>query len=183
MENRILAFADAHLQPYRLRNDELIPESCPFCGGGENNDQESFAVNIQDGLYKCMRGTCGAQGRFEQLAARFGERAGAPDPGTRHSGAKSKKQFAIPDTALLPMTEEAIRYFDSRKIGRETLDAYGIASDEKGNIVFPFYRDGKLVYVKYRKPRKPEPKEPKEWQFPGAQPILFGMDLCSFALP
>lgn len=37
--------------------------------------------------------------------------------------------------------------------------------------------------MKYRAPRKPQPKERKEWQAPGAQPILFGMDLCSFSQP
>ena len=74
-------------------------------------------------------------------------------------------------------------YFEKRKVGHETLDAFRIGSDRQGNIVFPFYRDNTLEYVKFRAPRKPQPKEKKEWQFPGTRPILFGMDLCSFAQP
>ena len=52
-----------------------------------------------------------------------------------------------------------------------------------GNIVFPFYKDSELVYVKFRAPRKPQGKERKEWQYPGSRPILFGMDLCSYSQP
>ena len=60
---------------------------------------------------------------------------------------------------------------------------FKIGSDADGNIVFPFYRDNELVFVKYRAPRKPQGKERKEWQAPGTRPILFGMDLCSFSQP
>ena len=81
------------------------------------------------------------------------------------------------------LTDEIIGYFGKRKIGFETLDAFKIGSDDKGNIVFPFYRDNVLVYVKYRAPRKPQPKEKKEWQAHNTQPILFGMDMCAFSQP
>lgn len=76
-----------------------------------------------------------------------------------------------------------MRYFNSRRISEATLKAFGISADKNGDIVFPFYRDGINVFEKFRHPRKPQPKERKEWQFPGAQGILFGMDLCSFAQP
>ena len=36
---QITAFADRHLQPFTIRGDELIPERCPICHGGENNDR------------------------------------------------------------------------------------------------------------------------------------------------
>lgn len=178
MERQIRAFADKHLTPYTVRGDEMIPELCPICMGGENGDKHTFAVNLVEGVYVCKRGGCGARGRFEDLAERFGERAEILRP-----AARAKKQYILPDIQLLPLTEQISGYFDARKIGRETLEAFKIGSDIKGNIVFPFYRDGELVYVKYRAPRKPQGKERKEWQAPGARPILFGMDLCSFAQP
>lgn len=49
--------------------------------------------------------------------------------------------------------------------------------------MFPFYRDNALIYVKYRAPHKPKPGELKEWQAANTRPILFGMDMCSFAQP
>ena len=65
------------------------------------------------------------------------------------------------------------------------MDAFRIASDEKGNIVFPFYQSDELVFVKFRKPfkLKPEDKGPKEWREANTKAILFGMDECSFSRP
>ena len=178
ISQQILEFANHHLEPYTVRGDELIPEHCPICHGGESGDKYTFALNLTEGVYVCKRGTCGVRGRFEDLAERFGERAEVIRP-----AAKAKKQFILPDVQLLPLTDSIIRYFSSRKIGVGTLNAFSIASAADGNIVFPFYKDSELVYVKFRAPRKPQGKERKEWQFPGARPILFGMDMCSFSQP
>lgn len=175
---QIIEFANRHLEPFTLRGDELIPEHCPVCHGGERGDKYTFALNLSEGVYVCKRGTCGVRGRFEELAERFGERADLIRP-----AAGAKKQFALPDIRQLPLTEEILRYFESRKITRATLDAFRVGADSAGNVVFPFYQDGELVYVKFRAPRKPQGRERKEWQSPGTRPILFGMDLCAFSQP
>ena len=146
MRTELLRFAAAHLSPYRVRGDELIPDLCPFCQGGEHGDRYTFALNLTDGVYVC-------------------------------------KQYVLPDVEILPRTEAIDAYFGKRKIGQETLDAFHVGSDRQGNIVFPFYRDNVLEYVKFRAPRKPLPGEKKEWQASSTRPILFGMDLCSFAQP
>ena len=39
MRTELLRFAAAHLSPYRVRGDELIPDLCPFCHGGEHGDR------------------------------------------------------------------------------------------------------------------------------------------------
>ena len=178
MRELMLSFADRHLSPYTLRGDELIPDFCPICHGGDNRDRYTFALNLTEGIYVCKRGSCGARGRFEELARRFGEQVEFIRPPGR-----MKKQYVLPEVMLKPLTDEIIGYFGKRKIGFETLDAFKIGSDDKGNIVFPFYRDNVLVYVKYRAPRKPQPKEKKEWQAHNTQPILFGMDMCAFSQP
>ena len=177
-DSQIRSFANRHLAPYTIREDELIPELCPICHGGENQDKHTFAINLTEGVYVCKRGSCGARGRFEELAQRFGERADILRPSSR-----PKKQFVLPDVDIRPLTDEIISYFDRRKISKDTLNAFGVGSDDTGNIIFPFYRDGGLVYVKYRAPRKPQGKEKKEWQEPGTRPILFGIDMCSFSQP
>ena len=154
----ILEFARRHLEPYTVRGDELIPEHCPICHGGESGDKYTFALNLTEGVYVCKRGTCGVRGR-------------------------AKKQFVLPDVQQLPLTDTIIRYFSSRKIRAETLNAFSVSTATDGNIIFPFYKDGELIYVKFRAPRKPQGKERKEWQYPGSRPILFGMDMCSFSQP
>lgn len=167
------------LAPYTIRGDELVPEYCPFCRGGEHRDRRTFALNMADGVYVCKRGSCGAKGRVETLARRLGEGIVM----NREMTGQTARKYTSPDTRHTELTPAILSYFESRKIGRETLEAFRIASDENGNIVFPFYRDGVNVYEKFRKPRKPAERERKEWQFPGAQPILFGMDMCTRAQP
>lgn len=93
MRQRVLAFADRHLSPYRMRGDELIPALCPICGGGARQDRESFALNLNEGLFVCKRGSCGARGRFEDLNAMFGE----PGNIMRPTLERPKKAYAKPD--------------------------------------------------------------------------------------
>ena len=82
------------------------------------------------------------------------------------------------------MTEDAITYFALRKISEETLKECQVACNAEGNIVFPFYRDGILTYVKYRKPIKWSKGDgPKEWSERNQEPILFGMDNAAFNKP
>lgn len=183
----MLAFADKHLSPYTVRSkqsgeSEIIPRFCPFCKGGDNGDERSFALSIDHGVYVCKRGSCGQRGTFASLASEFRFETSAPVKGARKP---KKPQFNLPQVNILPATEEIYAYFQSRKISRETVDAFRIGADDKGNIVFPFYVGGENVFVKFRKPRKqkPEDKGPKEWREPNTKAVLFGMDDCSFAKP
>lgn len=95
------------------------------------------------------------------------------------------RKYVLPDKSkYAPPTGEIYAYFEARKISRETVDAFEIMSNERGEIVFPFYEDGKLVYVKYRKPSKyikGVSEGPKEMQEPNAKPILFGLDMTSYS--
>lgn len=186
--SEMLSFADTFLVPYAVREKtdgtrEIVPRLCPFCKGGEHEDEHSFALSLDYGVYVCKRGSCGQRGRFQMLAEHVGFKTTIAAP----TGSKKKKksQFSLPQVELLPPTEEAYAFFKSRGISKETVDAFRIASDEKGNIVFPFYFSGENVFVKFRKPykRQPADKSPKEWREPGTKAILFGMDDCSFKKP
>lgn len=172
----ILSFCERHLQPFSIRNGQAIPRICPYCQGGDRQDSETFAISLTNGAWNCMRGSCAKSGSFKDLAEFFGESVhviSAPVP--------RKKSYELPSVTLLPLTDEAVSYFEKRKISRATLDAYRVSCNSDGNIVFPFYRDGKLVFVKYRKPHKPAEKERKEWGERNTEPILFGMDECVYS--
>lgn len=186
IQDEVLTFADKYLEPYRIsRKGELIPELCPVCHGGDNRDKHSFAINIDDGVGCCKRGSCGWKGRLEDLAELFHENV-TINRGVGFRTPKSNrgaKSYELPKVELLPLTETALEYFRNRKISEKTLKEYGVSCDADGNIVFPFYENGELVYVKYRKPKKPVKGEKKEWQCSNTKPILFGMDRCSFSLP
>ena len=183
----IISFADEHLQPYRLRSkqvggDEISPKLCPFCQGGVHGDEYSFALSADKGVFVCKRGSCGRRGRFEELLEHFGKEADfhMERPSVVK---KAETTYKLPDTVHHEPTEEIYKYFETRKISRETVDAFQIKSDDHGNIVFPFYVNGENVFEKFRKPRKPAQGERKEWRYAGSKPVLFGMDLCSFSKP
>lgn len=185
-QQRIIDFADAHLGEYRIHQGrdgrQLTPRLCPLCKGGAHNDQNTFTINLDLGLYVCKRGSCAKSGWVEELMESMGEDAGIE---RQHSPLQdaSRKQYALPTTELQPCTEEIYQYFELRCISKETVDAFQIKADPKGNIVFPFFQNGENVFEKFRVPRKLKPGEPKEWRSPGTKPILFGMDMCSFSKP
>lgn len=178
----ILEFATRNLSPFTINGDEIVPMLCPFCGGGRRQDRNTFAVNMYDGGFNCKRGSCSAKGGFAALTHHFGEKSDHE----KRRGIKlapRDKTYTLPQLELLPLTEQIIDYFNARKISRGTLDMYRIASSADGNIIFPFYSKDKLIFVKHRHPWKPREGERKEWAERNTQPILFGMDECSFNYP
>lgn len=179
----VIALAEKYIEDFRIRNGELVAKLCPFCHGGNNGDQNTFAIGLHNGAFSCLRGGCNKQGSFRQLCEFFGER---PDPGIvipKPIGA-SKKQYDKPDPEQLkPLSEEAITYFAIRKISEETLKECRVASTEDSLVAFPFYREGVLTYIKYRKPCKWRGEGPKEWGMRNQEAILFGMDNVAFNKP
>lgn len=185
----VTELADKYMYPYKTKTkahgDELIPEFCPFCNGGDRQqDKWTFAVSLENGCYVCKRGSCGKRGNLVSLAEHFHEniRISSEIAEVRPN---ISKNYVLPSVKMLPCTETIYQYFERRKISRATVDAFKIGSDDKGNIVFPFFENGENVFVKFRKPQKhtAEDKFPKEWRETGTKPILFGMDMCVFSQP
>jgi twinkle protein len=172
----LIAFADKHLQPYRIHGDELQTELCPICNGGERGDKWTFSLNIENCTANCKRGSCGWKGTFPQLARYFGEQVQAER--SSFQAAKVAKHYDLPNPGdYTEPSEEIYDYFQRRSISKATVDAFGIRKDADGNIVFPFTRDGALIFVKFRAPNFHKTKR-KEWQLKNTCPILFGMDMA-----
>lgn len=173
---------------YRVSNDEIKPELCPLCHGGEHGDRYTFSINMQTGAWNCKRGNCtkgNPGGDFNRLASLLGVSPAAKTVNNvlKRLG-RSRKKYSKPNKDdIKPLTEDIITYFTQRKISEKTLQDWKIGSDDNGNIVFPFYRNNELVFVKYRKPKKIEKGERKEWRMENTEPILFGMDNVSFNRP
>lgn len=194
MTSAVINIAEKHnFEEWRIVGDELqVKGVCPICKGGRNGDRGTFAINITSGVWNCKRGNCEGidgkgkrEGTFRQLCNYFGEKVpeGYSLPAV---SLQQKKVYVRPDENIIfPMTEEIVRYFATRRISEQTLLDWKIGADKDGNIIFPFYRDGELIYVKYRKPKKhnKEDKSPKEWAMAKTEPILFGMDMTDFAKP
>lgn len=187
--NAVMDLANKYLKPYKVKNGQVVPELCPFCGKEQTHDKETFAIGTYNGLWNCLRGSChgingSREGNFKQLCDYFGETS-FEFSSLPKSIRAAKKVYVKPDpTKFKDITEAGINYLASRGISPDTIKDFGLLSDEEGNIVFPFYRDKKLVYIKKRKPKKYYKGDgPKEWQEANTEPILFGMDNVSFRKP
>lgn len=167
-------FAGRHLQPFKVKRDEIIPTLCPYCFGGKNHDKGTFALNMSSQTFNCMRGSCGKQGHFSQLCKDFGEEYISMDRATPR-----KSSYRKPQTKIEAITNQAIEYLKLRHITESTIHHYNVSSDDKGNIVFPYYENKELVFVKFRPARKVQKGERKAWRESDTKPILFGMDTCS----
>ena len=181
--------ADKYFGKYKVKGDEIIPQLCPFCGGGQHNDKQTFALNTKDGSYNCKRQSCGVKGSYHDLLEEFGELEEdftvsprtKPHESNIHEASNignEEDNFEKPDTSSLSsdINQEIIDWFDWRGISKETLETWNVM-EEDGNIAFPYYnRSGdEVVLTKYRTPNRT--KDDKQiWQNGGGKHILWGVE-------
>lgn len=52
-EQLIIDFADKYLYPYRIKyksdGQEIVPDLCPICNGGNSGDKHTFALSVEKG--------------------------------------------------------------------------------------------------------------------------------------
>lgn len=173
-----LEFAQRFLHPYKTKGNEIVPTHCPFCHGGSHGDKYSFALNIEKQTYNCKRGSCGAQGHFTQLCREFGVQP------VRDEYITPKKIYKKPAQKPRRVHDAAEQYLRSRGISKGTAEAYKMGTDDKGNLMFPYYDDTEEhVFNKFRFPRKLKRGERKAWREADTKPVLFGMHLCDPTKP
>lgn len=163
---------------FKIKGSEIIPDYCPFCKGGRSSDRETFAINVDTGLYNCKRSHCGAQGTLSQLCKHFGI-----DMGRYEYPLRLKKQYKKPTTQIQPADPESEieKYLKLRGFRKETWEARGVGESE-GRIVFPYYENGELVAVKFRGKRD-DGKWKKFSMEAGGKLIFWGMDQCDAEMP
>ena len=158
---------------YRVNGGEYAVRRCPYCGGGRSGkDEWTFALNIEKGVFRCLRASCDAHGHFVELARDFDFPLGG--------SAVSYRPLAEP-TEKKPLSEEALRYFAERGIESRVVARYGVYlhGSRADTLVFPCCdQDGTLRTVKYRDMNYKKGCGAKEWFERGTMPVLFGMNLC-----
>lgn len=138
--------------------------NCPFCGDSEHK----FAVNLNTGAYQCMHeNRCGRRGSFFQLQRELGDE---PERYIDRVGAK-KQDYKRPKAHSKKDTARAREYLQTRGLNDETIKAFRIGQSGDSAVMFPYFKGGELVNVKYRTIR-----EKKMWQESGAEPSLFNRD-------
>ena len=185
------------LQSYTPGQHRIV---CPSCGGGSNGERSLAVRIEDDGAHAawmCHRATCEWTGGTSVTDARGGgghARAEASEGSNTHvgtgmrrgSGAGGAPKLPPPDAlervgpgAMTPAAEKWGEWLRSRGITLETAERNGLASQRVFSpaagthvdaLVFPYFRDGELVNIKYRGEDK------SFWQVKGAEKIVFGLD-------
>ena len=136
-------------------------QTCPQCSHlRKNKTDPCLSVTYTDEavLYKCHNcdwsGAVYYRSKFEQ----------------------TKKSYKKPDAPKVVKELAPIyKYFAKRKISQKTVDLYGVSYNDKKEIVFPYYKYGELVNVKYRTNLGNGKK--KFRQEKDTEKTLYGMDL------
>lgn len=152
----------------KLKGEELFFKECPYCKGG-GHDNYTFSINLQSGLFKCFRASCGKQGHFVEMARDFGY----------NLKPEYTKYRELPQK-VIETKPKAIEYLESRGISADTAKRYRITVQKNNSdiLVFPFFDEqNKLQFIKYRN-TKYNGKGNKEWCEKDTKPILFGMAQC-----
>jgi twinkle protein len=177
-----LELADYYLGPYTVKGDELIPETCPFCGGGDRHDKQTFALNVPKLTYNCKRGSCGQAGSFRQLCEHFGVKQYEAGPSNSHA---PKKHYKDPKIQAQKASSPVEEYLKKRGFSKATWEKYEVGDDGQGNIAMPYYDNGKVVMMKFRPAHKVDKAkgERKAWREEGGKPVFWGMQHCKPNMP
>jgi archaellum biogenesis ATPase FlaH len=159
----------------REKGNELFFRYCPYCHG-DGHDKDTFSINLQTGMFKCFRASCGRQGHFVQMARDFSYPLDFGDSRQR------KTPYRVLPQREIEVRPPAVTYLESRHISREITERYQVTTrkDYPKILVFPFYDENNVLqFVKYRKTDfDPVRDKNKEWCERNTMPILFGMNHC-----
>ncbi len=154
--------------------DELQFKYCPYCHGGTHKDQYTFSVNIETGVFNCLRESCGEKGHFLKLASDFGIQLWKEEPQYRQY--VGRLSFADEWDS----TPEAMRYLHEKRGLDATTTAFCRVTTVQNNpsvLVFPFFDEyGHRQTTKFRNTQfQKGSKGSKEWFEENTKPILYGM--------
>jgi twinkle protein len=131
---------------------------CPECKrqGKKNWRDTSLSINRSNGLFNCHK--CG----FKGCVAPYEKKA-----------YEMNVTYKLPEKKnMTALSDEALKYFQSRCINQEVVKANKIVMTKDGSgIVFPYLREGKLVNYKTRLL-----KEKRFFQAKEAEPIMYNLD-------
>lgn len=131
---------------------------CPKCSAGRKNKHDpclSVTVKPDRILYQCHNPGCDFHGVV------FAE------------DSTPKRVYKKPQVPIQTSDMEKVyRYFEGRGISKKTVDKFGIQYNGK-EIIFPYYKNGELVNIKYRDANKKFRQEPE------SEKTFFGMDLVT----
>lgn len=181
--------------------NQLQFEICPFCHGesrSSKRDTYTFAINLDNGLYNCLRASCNSHGNMIDLAKQFTDFK-LNDQVSRYlgQGEYRRSNYKPYKYHLEKPKDEAVEYLKSRGINGDLCKKYDITMmNDNKTLIIPFRDDEGVVWcVKYRNTKfRKDVDTMKEWfdvrkvknekgEYEKdihslSKPILFGMYQC-----
>jgi len=145
--------------------------NCPFCN--PQDTEKKFAINLENGAYKCAHeNRCGITGSWSDFQRMHNDEP-MPMDGSKYLKQTQKKEYKVPGKKTFKLlTGKALKFLTDRGITDESIKKYKLAQTADGeNIAIPYYRDSKLVNIKYR-----GVDEKKFTQEKNAEPTLWNRD-------
>jgi twinkle protein len=152
----------------KQRPSGLVAEmTCPFC----KSKEKSFGVSLRDGAFSCFRlNECGVKGSFWDLQKMLGIKN--PQRSDKDRFIHTQIKYERPKVHAENLSTAGTEYLKSRGFWDNVITQFKIGQT-KDEIMFPYFKNGELVNVKYR-----GIKEKKFRQEKNAEPSLFGRDFC-----
>lgn len=164
----------------RRHGNELHFVWCPYCQGG-GKDKDTFSINLETGVFKCLRASCSIQGNMITLSRDFGFSLGRDSDAYYNVKWQRFKTFEK-TSENIEVRDAAVEYMAGRGISEEITKRYHITTAKNNDriLVFPFYDETKqMQFIKYRNLNYQKGQSgSKEWCEADCKPILFGMDQC-----
>jgi twinkle protein len=155
----IQEFLTLGIQPRGNQIQQKI--KCPKCIGDRKHKEDlSLSINLQNGVFKCHH--CNWQGKVGNLAK-----------GNFNMDGFDNSFYSLPnEDNLIQITNQAREFLNSRGITNEVIDNNNVKSSKNGeNIVFTYYKEGKLVNYKTR-----GINEKTFSQFRNGEPVMYNYD-------
>lgn len=164
----------------KYHGDELVFEKCPYCKPHSRDNFNTFAINVTNGQFKCLRAGCNAHGNMITLAKDFDFSLGT-NVDEYYRPQKKYRTFKKPAKPIEPKPK-AIEYLAKRGISEDIAKKYQITvqTNNENILVLPFLNEnGDMDFIKYRDTEYSKEKGGnKEWCEKNMKPILFGMYQC-----
>lgn len=145
--------------------------NCPFC----QDREKKFAINMETGAFKCNHeNKCGVSGSFWEFQKMLGDTPRRLND-DRYVAPVKKPEYKPVKVQAKALSGQILDYLHGRGFKDEIIKQFKLGQNPEGNaVMYPFYRGGKVVNVKYR-----AIAEKKFWNSEGGEPVLFNRDAAA----
>lgn len=145
--------------------------NCPVC----KDTEKKFSINLDTGLFNCWhKNKCGVSGSFWEFQKMMGDTPKRLDSMISIAPAKpiTYKPVTVRGKRISTTVEN---YLHSRGFKDEIIKEFRLGQNDEGTaVMYPFFKEGKVVNVKYR-----AIAEKKFWNEKDGEPCLFNRDMCA----